>query len=263
MQNKKQPPISSDNKGTLKNWLPAIALALAIHLLLLIVFFNSQKSAGVDDPEVTTQTSEATTATEDLAHEKEVLLTLIEERTITKNEEESAESSTDDSKDGNKKDESAKSESDTKAGDDKKQSENSDSGNNKDKKQSQKNVSQDNGQKQQNTSPPLDSSVYTPQPAINPNDAVLLPRDLPQVEHSPIVGSNSYANTAQQSQDLSDQLSSAVNEIKEQKLREIENQQQASRAAYLKNQPASAQSKATGPETTEAQTSEPATNSAD
>lgn len=271
MQNEKQPPISSDSKGTLKKWLPAIALALAMHALLLIVFFNSQKSAVVDDLEVTTQTSEATTAAEDLAHEKEVLLTLIEERTLTKNEEESAKSSTDDTdsddkkddnKADNKEDESAKSESDTKTKENSKHSEKGGNGNSKDKKQSQNNMTQNNDQKQQNTSTSLGNSAYTPQPAINPNDAVLLPRDLPQVEHTPIIGNSTYANTAQQSQDLSDQLSSAVNEIKEQKLREIENQQQASRAAYLKNQPASAQSKTTGPEITETQTSEPATNSA-
>ncbi|SUD90251.1 hypothetical protein [Psychrobacter phenylpyruvicus] len=256
MQNEKPPSSSPDNRGTLKKWLPAIALALAIHALLLIVFFNSQKSASVDDSEVTTQASEATTDAEDLAHEKEVLLTLIEERTLTKKEEDSAESSaedtnSDDSKDESKKEESAKSEIDTKAEEDSKQSEGN-NGNSKDKKQSQKNVTQNNGQKQQNTSPPLDSSAYTPQPAINPNDAVLLPRDLPQVEHTPIIGNSTYANTAKQSQDISDQLSSAVNEIKEQKLREIEKQQQASREAYLKNQPASAQPEATKPATNSA-----------
>ena len=248
MQNEKKLPTSPENKGTFKKWLPAIALALVIHALLLIVFFNSQKDAGIEESELNTQTTEAATASEDLAHEKEVLLTLIEERTLTKTEEESAEKSAEDpDAEESKKEESTNSESDTKTEQEKKENEKNDSESSKDKKESQKNVTQNEGQKQQNTSPPLDSSAYNPQPAINPNDAVLLPRDLPQAEHNPVVGNNNYANTAQQSQDLSDQLSSAVNEIKEQKLREIEAQQQASRAAYLKNQPTSAQPKNSEP----------------
>ena len=250
MQNEKKPPTSPENKGTFKKWLPAIALALVIHALLLIVFFNSQKNAGIEESELTTQTTETATASEDLAHEKEVLLTLIEERTLTKTEEESAEKSAEDADaDESNKEESTKSESadNKEEEEEKKENGKNDSKSSQDKKETQKNVTQNEGQKQQNTSPPLDSSVYTPQPAINPNDAVLLPRDLPQAEHNPVVGNNNYANTAQQSQDLSDQLSSAVNEIKEQKLREIEAQQQASRAAYLKNQPTSAQPKNTEP----------------
>ncbi|SJM71409.1 hypothetical protein [Psychrobacter piechaudii] len=256
MQNEKKLPTSPENKGTFKKWLPAIALALVIHALLLIVFFNSQKNAGIQESELNTQTTEAATASEDLTHEKELLLTLIDERTLTKTEEESAEKSAEDpATDESNKDESTKSESDANKEEEeekekeKKENGNSDSESSQDKKETQKNVTQNEGQKQQNTSPPLDSSVYTPQPAINPNDAVLLPRDLPQAEHNPVVGNNNYANTAQQSQDLSDQLSSAVNEIKEQKLREIEMQQQASRAAYLKNQPTSAQPKNTEPAT--------------
>lgn len=252
MQSEKQPPTSPQNKGTLKKWLPAIALALVIHGLLLFVFFNSQKSTDSGDSEVTTHSTEATTSSEDLEHEKEVLLTLIEERTLTKTEQESAEKNAEDADtDESKKDESTKSENDAKTEEEveKKENEKSDIGSSKDKKESVKNVTQNEGQKQQNTSPPLDSSAYTPQPAINPNDAVLLPRDLPQVEQNPIIGNNNYANTAQQSEDFSDQLSSAVNEIKEQKLREIEAQQQASRSAYLKNQPAPAKPKANEPTT--------------
>lgn len=246
MQNEEKLPTSPENKGTFKKWLPAIALALVIHALLLIVFFNSQKDSSIEGSEIITQTTEAATASEDLAHEKEVLLTLIEERTLTKTEEESAEKSAEDpDTDESKKDESTKSKND--ANTEKKENGKSDSESSQDKKETPKNVTQNEGQKQQNTSSPLDSSAYTPQPAINPNDAVLLPRDLPQAEHNPVIGNNNYANTAQQSQDLSDQLSSAVNEIKEQKLREIEMQQQASRAAYLKNQPASAQPKNTEP----------------
>lgn len=249
MQSEKQPPTSPQNKGTLKKWLPAIALALAIHGLLLFVFFNSQKSTDSGDSEVTTHSTEATTSSEDLEHEKEVLLTLIEERTLTKTEQESAEKDAD--TDESKKDESTKSEDDAKTEEEveKKENEKSDSDSSKDKKESVKNVTQNEGQKQQNTRTPLDSSAYTPQPAINPNDAVLLPRDLPQVEQNPIIGNNNYANTAQQSEDFSDQLSSAVNEIKEQKLHEIEAQQQASRAAYLKNQPAPAKPRANEPTT--------------
>lgn len=247
MQNEEKLPTSPENKGTFKKWLPAIALALVIHALLLIVFFNSQKDSSIEGSEIITQTTEAATASEDLAHEKEVLLTLIEERT-TKTEEESAEKSAEDpDTDESKKDESTKSKNDANTEKEKKENGKSDSESSQDKKETPKNVTQNEGQKQQNTSSPLDSSAYTPQPAINPNDAVLLPRDLPQAEHNPVIGNNNYANTAQQSQDLSDQLSSAVNEIKEQKLREIEMQQQASRAAYLKNQPASAQPKNTEP----------------
>lgn len=250
MQSEKQPPTSPQNKGTLKKWLPAIALALVIHGLLLFVFFNSQKSTDSIDSEVTMHSAEATTSSEDLEHEKEVLLTLIEERTLTKTEQESAEKNTEDADtDESKKDESTKSEDDAKTEEEVEKNEKSDIGSSKDKKESVKNVTQNEGQKQQNTRPPLDSSAYTPQPAINPNDAVLLPRDLPQVEQNPIIGNNNYANTAQQSEDFSDQLSSAVNEIKEQKLREIEAQQQASRAAYLKNQPAPAKPKANEPTT--------------
>ncbi len=39
MQSEKQPPTSPQDKGTIRKWLPAIALALVIHALLLIVFF--------------------------------------------------------------------------------------------------------------------------------------------------------------------------------------------------------------------------------
>ena len=255
MQSEKQPPTSPQDKGTIRKWLPAIALALVIHALLLIVFFNSQKDTTANESEAITQTTETATASEDLEHEKEVLLTLIEERSSTdeevsdedKTDEKSDENSSDDTESGNdKKDEATKSESDSKADDAKKENDKEDKGSNKDKSEPVKSTTQ-NSEKQQNTNPPLDSSAYTPQPVVNPNDAVLLPRDLPKVEQNPLIGSNDYANTAQQSQDLSDQLSSAVNEIKEQKLREIEMQQQASRAAYLKNNPAPTQSEATEP----------------
>ena len=50
MQNSQQPTpshqkYSNKQEGTFKKWLPAIVLAVVIHGLLLIVFFNSQKKS--------------------------------------------------------------------------------------------------------------------------------------------------------------------------------------------------------------------------
>jgi len=255
MQNSQQPTpshqkYSNKQQGTFKKWLPAIALAVVIHALLLIVFFNSQKKS-IPEPDSATDTIKTSEAPVDLEHEKEVLLTLIEERSTT--EKKVADEGETDEKSENKtsddeKDDKSITQSETDA---KKEAEQKESAKNDDKnaKSEPTKISARNrtSTEQQSTNMPVDNVTYMPQPQGNPNDAVLLPRDLPQAELNPRVGNNQYANTAEQSQDANDQLSNLLNDVKEQKLREIQAQQQASKAAYLKSQPATAPTKPTEP----------------
>ncbi|EGK09880.1 hypothetical protein [Psychrobacter sanguinis] len=253
MQNSQQPTpshqkYSNKQQGTFKKWLPAIALAVVIHALLLIVFFNSQKKS-VPEPDSSTDTIKTSEAPVDLEHEKEVLLTLIEERSTTEkkvaDEGETDEKSENKTSDDEKDDESTtQSETDAKKEAEQKESAKNDDKNAKSEptKTSARNRT---STEQQSTNMPVDNVTYMPQPQGNPNDAVLLPRDLPQAELNPRVGNNQYANTAEQSQDANDQLSNLLNDVKEQKLREIQAQQQASKAAYLKSQPAAAPTKPT------------------
>ena len=255
MQNSQQPTpshqkYSNKQQGTFKKWLPAIALAVVIHALLLIVFFNSQKKS-VPEPDSATDTIKTSEAPVDLEHEKEVLLTLIEERSTTEkkvaDEGETDEESENKTSDDEKDDESiTQSETDAKKEAEQKESAKNDDKNAKSEptKTSARNRT---STEQQSTNMPVDNVTYMPQPQGNPNDAVLLPRDLPQAELNPRVGNNQYANTAEQSQDANDQLSNLLNDVKEQKLREIQAQQQASKAAYLKSQPATAPTKPTEP----------------
>lgn len=258
MQNSQQPTpshqkYSNKQEGTFKKWLPAIVLAVVIHGLLLIVFFNSQKKS-VPEPDSSTDTIKTSEAPVDLEHEKEVLLTLIEERSITEKngadegetEEESENKTSDDGKD---KESTTQSETDAK--DAKREAEQKESAKNDDKNaksEPTKTSAQNRASvQQQSTNMPIDNVTYAPQPQGNPNDAVLLPRDLPQAELNSRIGNNQYADTAEQSQDANDQLSKLLNDVKEQKLREIQAQQQASKAAYLKSQPATAPTKPTKP----------------
>ena len=255
MQNSQQPTpshqkYSNKQQGTFKKWLPAIALAVVIHALLLIVFFNSQKKS-VPEPDSSTDTIKTSEAPVDLEHEKEVLLTLIEERSTTEkkvaDEGETDEKSENKTSDDEKDDESTtQSETDAKKEAEQKESAKNDDKNAKSEptKTSARNRT---STEQQSTNMPVDNVTYMPQPQGNPNDAVLLPRDLPQAELNPRVGNNQYVNTAEQSQDANDQLSNLLNDVKEQKLREIQAQQQASKAAYLKSQPATAPTKPTEP----------------
>ena len=255
MQNSQQPTpshqkYSNKQQGTFKKWLPAIALAVVIHALLLIVFFNSQKKS-VPEPNSATDTIKTSEAPVDLEHEKEVLLTLIEERSTTQekvaDEGETDEESENKPSDDEKDDESiTQSETDAKKEAEQKESAKNDDKNAKSEptKTSARNRT---STEQQSTNMPVDNVTYMPQPQGNPNDAVLLPRDLPQAELNSRVGNNQYANTAEQSQDANDQLSNLLNDVKEQKLREIQAQQQASKAAYLKSQPAAAPTKPTEP----------------
>ena len=255
MQNPQQPTpshqkYSNKQQGTFKKWLPAIALAVVIHALLLIVFFNSQKKS-VPEPDSATDTIKTSEAPVDLEHEKEVLLTLIEERSTTEkkvaDEGETDEKSENKTSDDEKDDESTtQSETDAKKEAEQKESAKNDDKNAKSEptKTSARNRT---STEQQSTNMPVDNVTYMPQPQGNPNDAVLLPRDLPQAELNSRVGNNQYANTAEQSQDANDQLSNLLNDVKEQKLREIQAQQQASKAAYLKSQPAAAPTKPTEP----------------
>ena len=255
MQNSQQPTpshqkYSNKQQGTFKKWLPAIALAVVIHALLLIVFFNSQKKS-VPEPDSATDTIKTSEAPVDLEHEKEVLLTLIEERSTTEkkvaDEGETDEESENKTSDDEKDDESTtQSETDAKKEVEQKESAKNDDKNAKSEptKTSARNRT---STEQQSINLPVDNVTYMPQPQGNPNDAVLLPRDLPQAELNPRVGNNQYANTAEQSQDANDQLSNLLNDVKEQKLREIQAQQQASKAAYLKSQPAATPTKPTEP----------------
>ena len=255
MQNSQQPTpshqkYSNKQQGTFKKWLPAIALAVVIHALLLIVFFNSQKKS-VPEPDSATDTIKTSEAPVDLEHEKEVLLTLIEERSTTEKkgadegetDEESENKTSDD-----EKDDGSTTQSETDA---KKEAEQKESAKNDDKNaksEPTKTSAQNRASvQQQSTNMPIDNVTYAPQPQGNPNDAVLLPRDLPQAELNSRIGNNQYADTAEQSQDANDQLSKLLNDVKEQKLREIQAQQQASKAAYLKSQPATAPTKPTKP----------------
>ncbi len=255
MQNSQQPTpshqkYSNKQQGTFKKWLPAIALAVVIHALLLIVFFNSQKKS-VPEPDSATDTIKTSEAPVDLEHEKEVLLTLIEERSTTEKkgadegetDEESENKTSDDEKDDGS---TTQSETDAKKEAEQKESAKNDDKNAKSEptKTSAKNRA---SVQQQSTNMPIDNVTYAPQPQGNPNDAVLLPRDLPQAELNSRIGNNQYADTAEQSQDANDQLSKLLNDVKEQKLREIQAQQQASKAAYLKSQPTTAPTKPTEP----------------
>ena len=241
MQSPTPPPNTPKKNSPFIKWLPAILLALIIHGVLIYFFLNSQKNTTT---ETTADSNETSAEAIDLNNEQEVLLTLQEETNSSEKEQ-----LTNQDKEGEEKEDKT---AEQKAEDQQSEENNAQAkADTKEDSESEKDITANNGAgskpnqaNNQNRAPaqqqplPMDNSSYLPPAQPNPNDQVLLPRDLPKAEQKLRGQNDEYAETAEQSEDLSDQLSSIVNDVKEQKLRQIEAQQRASKEAYLSNQPA-------------------------
>lgn len=224
-------------------WLPAILLALVIHGALLAFFLNSQKNTPVETT-ATPEKVETFKVPIDLENEKEVLLTLIEERTTAEKQKlaQQNKEGEEDNKSTDQNTEDQQNEKDaTKAQANKQNNSENESSDNKQAASKPEPEKAPNKAPTQQQNSGLDNTGYMPPAQVNPNDQVLLPRDIPQAEQNIIAQNNRYTDTAEQSEDINDKLSSMVNEIKEQKLRKIEAQRQASKEAYLKNHPAASE----------------------
>lgn len=266
MQSPTPPPNTPKKNSPFRKWLPAIVLALLIHGVLIYFFLDSQKDTTTEAA-ANTDNTEISAESINVNNEEEVLLTLQEESYSSKKEQVANQDKEDEEKEEKTVAQSIEDKQSEEESAQEKAAINKNSDLVKDITDKNNNIenkgsgSKPNQAGNQNRAPtqqqplPVDNPSYLP-PAqqTNPNDQVLLPRDLPKAEQKVLDQNADYAKTAEQSEDLSDQLSAIVNDVKEQKLRQIEAQQRASKEAYLSNQPA-----ATSPVTQKAAPAKPVT----
>lgn len=229
-----------------KKWLPAISLAVVIHLILIAVVMNSQKQTVItaDDSLVSTPTTNVEAALindDELLNDTEVLTTLSDTKIIEKTtqstdkagdqaQNKQADQDTDSAQSGASQGNSAsnidKASSNT----------NTDSTSPALQAKANKTSQMDNANT--NTTATYSSASSEP-PYLEKNtssasDQLLLSRDLPQAEAHGLAEAKGFKSTAQEAEALNDKLGRMVDEVKEQKLKEIDAQQQASKAAYLR-----------------------------
>ncbi|PNK61413.1 hypothetical protein [Psychrobacter sp. FDAARGOS_221] len=234
--------VPTKKTNTFKKWLPAIILAIAIHILIitLLIINNHRKSAEEAEQ------APAVNETPSLTEEPEVLLTLTEEES----EEEDAEGEEDEEdtdKEGeeeNDEDKESDNDDDEKdKKDDKQTSKENDNNNASNANNRGQSATNNSGSAQNSYQPNTAPPAYTPpQPEINPNERVLLPRDVPDAQATRLAQQHGFSETAQSAQQLSDQLSDAINEVKEQKLRQIAEEQGKNTADFINTMKPKAQS---------------------
>ena len=238
--------MSAKNFDKFKKWLPAISLAVVIHLILIAVVMNSQKQTVItaDNSLVSTPTTNVEAALindDELLNDTEVLTTLSDTKIIEKTtqstdkagdqaQNKQADQDTDSAQSGASQGNSAsnidKASSNT----------NTDSTSPALQAEANKTSQMDNANT--NTTATYSSASSEP-PYLEKNtssasDQLLLSRDLPQAEAHGLAEEKGFKSTAQEVEALNDKLGRMVDEVKEQKLKEIDAQQQASKAAYLR-----------------------------
>ncbi|WP_019673541.1 hypothetical protein [Psychrobacter lutiphocae] len=215
------------NKDALKKWLPAIILAIVVHLLIFgLLITNHYKMPATSDEQATDALSTEQLAAA-LSQQPDALLTLTE-ADLTQEEGDDADDEIANDKDVDTNTEEVEGEQDL-------ENTNAEDSTNAHSDQQATDAAKPtahNSHYNHNASvvAPLDESMidsyqppapsYPSQPASNPYDHVLLPRDIP-ASNQRSASSPNLTEEAQAAQQLSDQLSDVINEVKEQKLREI------------------------------------------
>lgn len=229
-----------------KKWLPAISLAVVIHLILIAVVMNSQKQTVItaDDSLVSTPTTNVEAALindDELLNDTEVLTTLSDTKIIEKTtqstdkagdqaQNKQADQDTDSAQSGASQGNSASNID--------KASSNTNTDSTSPALQAKANKTSQIDNANTNTTATYSSASSEP-PYLEKNtssasDQLLLSRDLPQAEAHGLAEEKGFKSTAQEVEALNDKLGRMVDEVKEQKLKEIDAQQQASKAAYLR-----------------------------
>lgn len=249
--------MQSKNTSQFKKWLPAILLAVALHVLIVIGFVSSQSRKN----DAESGQSNAGTQASLVADESENDSSL---QTITANDPEQV--ATLSAKD--LEEQNSDSEQNTDSSDSTEQAsakENAGSNANNSKKPPQKKSATDtlnqstNNQRvskpnsaqltaditSQPTNQTAESGVIDNSPSSqslspytsndNPNERLLLARDVPSATTNLSSTDTTYDKTAKEIDALNDQISDGIKEIKEQKMKEIRAQQERVRAEYLKN----------------------------
>ncbi|UNK04836.2 hypothetical protein MN210_11820 [Psychrobacter raelei] len=231
-----------------KKWLPALSLAVVIHLILIAVVMNSQKQTVItaDNSLVSTPTTNVEAALindDELLNDTEVLTTLSDTKIIEKTTQstdkagDQAQNKQADQDTGSATQQSGASQGNSASNIDKASSNtNTDSTSPALQAEANKTSQMDNANT--NTTATYSSASSEP-PYLEKNtssasDQLLLSRDLPQAEAHGLAEEKGFKSTAQEVEALNDKLGRMVDEVKEQKLKEIDAQQQASKAAYLR-----------------------------
>ncbi|WP_438012416.1 hypothetical protein [Psychrobacter raelei] len=231
-----------------KKWLPAISLAVVIHLILIAVVMNSQKQTIItaDDSLVSTPTTNVEAALindDELLNDTEVLTTL-SDTTIIEKTTQSTDKAGDQAqnKQADQDTDSATQQSGASQGNSASNIDKASSNTNTDSTspalQAEANKTSQIDNANTNTTATYSSASSEP-PYLENNtssasDQLLLSRDLPQAEAHGLAEEKGFKSTAQEVEALNDKLGRMVDEVKEQKLKEIDAQQQASKAAYLR-----------------------------
>lgn len=236
-----------------RKWLPAIVFALVLHLVVIAALWHSQKQeisptvSNNHTPTATESQVQAHAATEDLieARSVDVVKTLTERSTddlVEKTD------STDDASETIKANSMVEPDnSESKMAQATHSIVTEDSVITKTIENTPNNRAQ-TAPKKSDSTPDNNNSIpaahlsdnenqnnrYTDPTKANPNERLLLAGDLPQAEAHGLAEEKGFKSTAQEVEALNDKLGRMVDEVKEQKLKEIDAQQQASKAAYLR-----------------------------
>ncbi|WP_201543892.1 hypothetical protein [Psychrobacter sp. H7-1] len=240
--------MSAKNFDKFKKWLPAISLAVVIHLILIAVVMNSQKQTVItaDNSLVSTPTTNVEAALvndDELLNNAEVLTTLSDTKIIEKTTQ-STDKAGDQAqnKQADQDTDSATQQSGASQGNSASNIDKASSNTNTDstspalQAEANKTSQIDNANTNTNTTYSSASSEppYLEKNTSSASDQLLLSRDLPQAEAHGLAEEKGFKSTAQEVEALNDKLGRMVDEVKEQKLKEIDAQQQASKAAYLR-----------------------------
>lgn len=229
-----------------KKWLPAISLAVVIHLILIAVVMNSQKQTVItaDDSLVSTPTTNVEAALindDELLNDTEVLTTL-SDTTIIEKTTQSTDKAGDQAQNKQADQDTDSAQSGASQGNSASNIDKASSNTNTDSTspalQAEANKTSQIDNANTNTAATYSSASSEP-PYLEKNtssasDQLLLSRDLPQAEAHGLAEEKGFKSTAQEVEALNDKLGRMVDEVKEQKLKEIDAQQQASKAAYLR-----------------------------
>ncbi|MUG32282.1 hypothetical protein [Psychrobacter sanguinis] len=229
-----------------KKWLPAISLAVVIHLILIAVVMNSQKQTVItaDDSLVSTPTTNVEAALindDELLNDTEVLTTL-SDTTIIEKTTQSTDKAGDQAQNKQADQDTGSAQSGASQGNSASNIDKASSNTNTDSTspalQAKANKTSQIDSANTNTNTTYSSASSEP-PYLEKNtssasDQLLLSRDLPQAEAHGLAEEKGFKSTAQEVEALNDKLGRMVDEVKEQKLKEIDAQQQASKAAYLR-----------------------------
>lgn len=246
--------MQSKKRAQLKKWLPAILLAVALHAVVFVLFLNNQKAANNASDNSNSTATSAPINIELSESEKTLTET---QMTGLSTDEDSDSASTDVSEDSKKEDVA---EQDSEDSSSEKAMAAKEATQRQKELQQQKTENKARGSAQdirltanerqaENTNSPLadgapinDNARYENTPntsangnARNPNDRLLLTRDIPRSQAAGLNEDKQYHDSAKEIEEINEKLSATINRVKEQKMQEIHARQEKEKAALLKD----------------------------